>query len=75
MRRKVGGSAATPHHFLPHHAKTSKRLLTWPKSKEYVTIPNYLDFVRNTYADLIAVMSREFHDSTRKKAASAMATT
>lgn len=40
-----------------------------------ITIPDYLGLLRNTDGDLIAIMSREFHDSTRKQAANAVATT
>ena len=40
-----------------------------------IIISKYLDLIRSTDADLIAVMSREFKDSTRKQAANAVATT
>ena len=74
MRKKAGGSAP-PTTSLPTTPRRPNCLLTWPTSKEYITIPNSLDLVRSTDADLIAVMSREFHDSTRKQAASAVAST
>jgi hypothetical protein len=41
-----------------------------------ITVSRYLDLIRNTDADLVAVMSREFRDSTRyKQSGNAVATT